>query len=87
MSRIKDVLDDDGNIIDPPPPDHPVHAVIYLLEYGRKRGFKIGPTVQVGDTIVQVADLRQARANSQDRAQEPDDTSLSPDMAALLGAG
>ena len=58
MARSNDVIDDDGNLIAPPPPDHPVMAVLYLLEYGRKRGFRIGPTVQVGDTIVQVRDMR-----------------------------
>lgn len=53
--------DEDGNIINEPPPDSPIAQIIYLLEYGRQRGFKIGPTVQVGDTTVQVTDLRQLR--------------------------
>ncbi len=54
-----DIIDDDGNIIPPPPPDHAVMAVLYLLEYGRKRGFQIGPEVVVGDVRLQVRDLRQ----------------------------
>ena len=82
MTRIKDVLDDDGNIIPPPPADHPVMAVIYLLEYGRKRGFRIGPTVQVGDTIVQVRDLRQEQQNqTRDTSGDLDPDS---DMAQVL---
>jgi hypothetical protein len=87
MARIKDVLDDDGNVIAPPPPEHPVMAVIYLLEYGRKRGFKIGPTVQVGDTIVQVADLRQAARQAENAQNNRSDLDPDSDMAVLLGGG
>lgn len=58
MARDREVTDDDGNIILPPPPDSAVAQVVWLLEYGRKRGFRIGPTVQIGDTIVQVRDMR-----------------------------
>ncbi len=58
MTRDREVVDDDGNTIPQPPADHPVMTIIYLIEYGRKRGFRIGPTVQVGDTIVQVRDMR-----------------------------
>lgn len=57
----------------PQPPDHdengdPLPAVsassdvgqlIYLLEWARLRGFRLGPTLQVGGLIVQVSDLRQ----------------------------
>ncbi len=66
MSREKEVTDDDGNVIPPPPPDSPVIAIVWLLEYGRKRGFRIGPTVQVGDTIVQVRDMRLKEAQPPD---------------------
>lgn len=65
-----DVIDDDGNIIAPPPPDSPVAQIVWLLEYGRKRGFRIGPTVQVGDTIVQVRDMRLKEEQPQPRAAE-----------------
>lgn len=77
-----DVIDDDGNIIPPPPPEHPVMAVIYLLEYGRKRGFQIGPHVQVGDTIVEVSDLRQSAAREQ--ANSPIDLVPGSDMHTLM---
>jgi hypothetical protein len=70
--RSKDIIDDDGNMIDPPPADHPVRAIVWLLEYGRTRGFRIGPTVQVGDTIVQVQDMRlRDRSEPQQSAPEP----------------
>lgn len=51
--------DDDGNDLPVPPADSDVGQLIYLLEYGRQRGFRIGPTVQIGNLIVQVNDLRQ----------------------------
>jgi hypothetical protein len=82
MGRKTEVTDEDGNIIPPPDPNHPVMAIVWLLEYGRTRGFQIGPHVQVGDTVVTVKDLRQAVANS--NRGEPE---LVPgsDMATLLG--
>ncbi len=36
----RDVVDDDGNLIPIPPPDHPIMSIIYLIEYGRKRRFR-----------------------------------------------
>lgn len=53
--------DEEGNDLKPPPEDSPVHAVMYLLEWARQRDFQIGPMVQIGDVIVQVADRRQQR--------------------------
>jgi len=38
-----------------------VERVIRLLEWARKGGYAIGPTVQVGDVIMNVQDLRLAR--------------------------
>lgn len=52
--------DDDGNELTPPSPDSDIGQLIYLLEYGRQRGFRIGPRVQIGDVVLEVADLRQA---------------------------
>ncbi len=51
-------IDDDGNVLPPPPPDSDVGQAIYLLEYGRLRGFRLGPTIQIGSVILQVQDLR-----------------------------
>lgn len=84
MKKVE-IIDDDGNEILPPAPDSPVMSVIYLLEYGRKRGFKIGPRVQVGDTIVEVSDLRQKAALADvDRHGHPD-VEPGSDMAVVLG--
>lgn len=66
-----EVVDDDGNVIPPPLVGSDVAQLIYLLEYGRKRGFKIGPTVQVGDVIAQVTDLRQVPDRDTDDAPMP----------------
>lgn len=62
MATKRPLADDDGNIIPPPPPDSPVWAAIYLLEYARKRQFKIGPNIQVGDLMFNVTDLQQLGA-------------------------
>lgn len=53
--------DEHGNFLPELDPTSDVAQIIYLLEYGRKRGFRIGPTVQVGNAIVQVSDLSQER--------------------------
>lgn len=76
----KDIIDDDGNLIAPPPPDSPVAQIVWLLEYARKREFQIG-AIQIGDTIVQVRDLRQNAAPQQGRVVDLDPDS---DMAKIL---
>lgn len=48
---------DDGKI----PPlfgDTDVEQLVWLLEVCRQRGYRIGPTVQVGTVIAQVTDVR-----------------------------
>lgn len=67
-----EIVDEDGNIINPPPPDSPVSQIVWLMEYGRLRGFKIGPRVQIGDTIVECTDLRQLAKESKDTKAQPD---------------
>jgi len=66
-----DVIDEDGNEMVAPDPTSDVGRIIYLLEYGRARGFRIGPVVQVGDAIVQVRDLRQPAAKDEDDKTKP----------------
>lgn len=83
MSKRDDIIDDDGNLILPPPADSDVAALIYLLEYGRKRGFLIGPTVKIGETTVQVVDIRQAQQMKRE-GSAPEFEEGSP-MAILLG--
>ncbi len=86
MSHKSDVIDDDGNVIAPPEPGTPVAQIIYLLEWGRKRGFEIGPRIQVGDTTLEVKDLRQKAAQAaQAGAGRVPDLVPGSDMAALLG--
>lgn len=88
MGRKRDeVLDDDGNVLPVPGPESgDVEKAIYLLEYARLRGFRIGPTLKVGAIVTQVRDLRQEEKMSHDQrdALAPD---LVPgsDMALLLG--
>lgn len=65
MATKRPLADENGNFIAPLPPDSPMAQIIYMLEYCRQRGFKIGPNIQVGDTIVQVTDLRQLRESVQ----------------------
>lgn len=63
--------DDEGNNLPVPPADSDIGQLIYLLEYGRQRGFRIGPTVQIGNVIVQVSDLRQHEGRAQSETPEP----------------
>lgn len=63
----KVVSDDDGNDLTAPGPETDVGQLIYLLEWARQRGFRIGPTIQIGTVIVQVADKR-----ASEREREPD---------------
>lgn len=81
-----EVIDEDGNALPPPEPGSPVAAVIYLLEYGRLRGFRIGPTVQVDGVIVQVADLRQQMQMQKAQAEGSPDIEPGSDMALILGS-
>lgn len=63
--------DDDGNPLALPAADSDVGQLIYLLEWARLRGFRVGPMIQVGDLIVQVQDLRQTEGRH-DRDDAPD---------------
>ena len=64
--------DEEGNDLPVPLADSDVGQLIYLLEYGRKRGFRIGPTVQIGNVVIQVSDLRQSEGRRQNNDPEPD---------------
>lgn len=56
--------DDDGNDLTPPPPDSPAGQIMYLLEWGRQRGFQIGPRIQIGDVTLEAWDLRRTKQNA-----------------------
>jgi hypothetical protein len=64
--------DIDGNEIAAPPPETDVGRLIYLLEWARRRGFRIGPAVVVGGLTLQIQDLRQTEGlgRSNDAADE-----------------
>lgn len=81
MSRASGPVDsdEDGNTVPVPPAASDLAQLIQLLEYGRKRGFRIGPTVQIGALTVQVADLRQDKV---ERIGTPDENDPGPWRAA-----
>lgn len=58
MPQLPDA-DSDGNSLTPPAPQTDTERLIYLLEWARLRGFRLGPNLQIGDLVVQVTDLRQ----------------------------
>lgn len=49
----------DGVDLVPPDPTTPVGQLIYLIEWARIRGVRIGPEVQIGDMAIKIVDLRQ----------------------------
>lgn len=63
--------DEDGNPIPQPAENSDLRDAIQLLEYGRARGFKIGPAVRVGKLTFQVRDLRQTEGRA-DKDDDPD---------------
>lgn len=70
--------DIDGNDIAAPPAETDVGRLIYLLEWARKRGFRVGPMVRCGTLILQVQDLRQTEGR---------DTPGAPDLGPWVTAG
>lgn len=60
----------DGVDLVPPDPTTPVGQLIYLIEWARIRGVRIGPAVQIGDLVIQIADLRQTEG-SRDAPVDP----------------
>lgn len=85
-SKKREVIDEEGNVMAPPEPGSPVAQIIYLLEYGRRYGFRIGPRVQVGDTIAEVLDLRQQIQVSKAQNDRLPDLVPGTDMHTLLNS-
>ena len=87
MARKKvEIIDDKGDVMSPPEPGTDAAHVIYLLEYGRKRGFQIGPMLKIGAIELQVHDTRQANQLAQaQRAGTAPDLTAGSDMHTLLG--
>lgn len=63
--------DEDGNVVPVPPAESDLAQLIQLLEYGRRRGFRIGPTVKIGQLVTQVQDLRQTEGTGQGLEPDP----------------
>lgn len=74
--------DDVPTPITAPHHDDPVHALLYLADQCRARGYALGPHVELGDLKVQFRDLRQAKIEGV-RAEVGDD--MPPDFAKVLG--
>ncbi len=53
-------------------PKSDVGMLVALLEWGRDRGFQLGPTIQVGAVTVQVRDMRIDRDKPERNAEETD---------------
>lgn len=51
--------DEEGNALPRPEARSDLADLIQLLEYGRRRGFRIGPMVRLGKITLQIQDLRQ----------------------------
>lgn len=51
--------------------DTDVEQLVWLLEVCRQRGYRLGPTVQVGSVIAHVADLRIASREGLDAVSAP----------------
>jgi hypothetical protein len=65
-------LDDAPVRFTAPPPDHPAHALLWLADQCRARGYALGPVVELGDLRVMFRDLRQAKIEGV-RAEVADD--------------
>lgn len=60
-----DVTEDaDGNEIIPPAPSTDAAQLVYLLEWARVRGFRLGPAIRIGGLTLQVQDLRQTEGRN-----------------------
>lgn len=72
MSR-SDAHDEVGNPVLAVDPVSPAGQLVALLEWARRRGFRIGPLVKIDGLTVQVQDLRQTEGRHVD---PPDDGSI-----------
>lgn len=67
-----------ADLVEPPTTD-PFQRILWFLEQCRKRNFRIGPALKVGNVTMQVADLRQARG------QGADETNADPGIWKIAG--
>lgn len=66
----------------PPGPSHDAHALLWLLERCRERGFRLGPLVELGSIRCQVRDLKQEKMEGM---AAPAKESMSADFKMVLG--
>lgn len=64
--------DEQGNPLPDVDPLSSAGQLIALLEYCRRRGFRIGPYVKIGDVALQVQDLRQDMEAGRGVPREPE---------------
>ena len=62
--------DDEGDPVPQPAPESDLADLIQILEYGRRKGFAIGPMVRIGKIALQVTDMRLRR--NAGAAEEPE---------------
>ena len=85
MRNKHEVVDEDGNVLPPPEPGTDAANAIYLLEYARKRGFRLGPVIRVGAIEMQVLDLRQQMQLGSMQKDQYRDLEPGSDMALVMG--
>jgi hypothetical protein len=73
--------DENGNPVPEVDPLSSAGQLVALLEWARRRNFKLGPMVKIGDVMVQVTDLRQETGHRMPNL--PDD----PDVMRVMGLG
>jgi hypothetical protein len=73
--------DEHGNPVLEVDPLSSAGQLVALLEWARRRNFKLGPMVKIGDVMVQVTDMRQEPGH-----RMPDEQ-LDPDVARVMGLG
>jgi hypothetical protein len=62
--------DQEGDPVPQPAKESDLADLIQLLEYGRRKGFRVGPMVRIGKITVQVSDLRQRGSAGEDTITE-----------------
>lgn len=73
-------LDETGHPLPPIEPSSDVAQLLYLLETARQRGYRIGPTIRIGNLVTSVVDLRQTEG-----VHAPAAEAIDHDFAVMMG--